>query len=689
MDSPSQSLFRRNGSRRSCEACRKLKTKCDHASPKCGRCAQKNVPCVYDPAPMTRTFRPQSVIKTRGQRKPRNSGSPASPDIHKGGQLELIPSHGQAVVVSTPPLESAGFLGPTSYRSLMSEAISDSDPGVADTDRTTYTIDPRQLDLGLKILDFLADNAVLVRGLVAKVYQLGRTPIIPEVLMLPALDMLWDIFEDYIAQDEPSRLRTVVRVFENSYQQVPGKLAMNVGELCQWISGKNVRWETIGSVIQIAAMGLIHTPERDATHIDPQQRSKDEVLAQMLEVIDQLLPLSNALPAVNQLMVCLKYYQMMIASQRFGDSSRWLYSSLGELSSCIYATGIHRYDIPTGQYPGFIDLWRRRCFAVVYSMDKTIATILGRPPSLTRHYCVLKPPLDIDDDIDTSNYEQSLQMLDSNGWNTDGKRRPSSTVRLRFLLSTIREEILELHLGVNYVDIEGKTSNILQNLHSIWDTCPSHMKYSPDMWNEEMPCQDIIALLSLYLDYLHSIFLLHRFAAQGCQSQKPKELLLVAKTILSTVLVINEHRERSREVRSDFSSIFLPYGLPSAELLAMELLKSSNPLLSGTYPGLPRAEIIRELTLYISCLSWVARPGSGNLGFCKKVKARLTSILDKILDPSYVALGSSSNDGGTSSDVSWAFPDLLDSDFTINSLLHSDDGNNWDPGFDLFCGPVF
>ncbi|OGM41845.1 hypothetical protein ABOM_009633 [Aspergillus bombycis] len=595
-----------------------------------------------------------------------------------------------AVVVSTPPLESAGFLGPTSYRSLMSEGVSDSDPGVADTDRTTYTIDPRQLDLGLKVLDFLVENAQLLRGLVRKVYVLGRSPIIPEVLMFPALDMLWDLFGDYIAQDEPSRLRTVVRVFENSYQQVPAKLAMHAGELSHWISGKKVRWETIGSVIQIAIMGLIHMPERDATRIDPQQRSKDEALAQMLEVIDQLLPLSNALPVVNELMVCLKYYQLMLASQRFGDSSRWLYSSLGVLSSCIYATGIHQYDIPTGRHPGFIDLWQRRCFAVVYSMDKTIATILGRPPSMTRHYCVLKPPLDIDDDVDPPNYERSLQMLDSNGWNTDGKRRPSTIVRLRFLLATVREEILELHLGVNYVDIEGKTSNILQSLQSIWDTCPSHMKYSPEMWNEQMPCQDIVALLSVYLDYLHSIFLLHRFATQECQNEIPKELLLVAKTILSTVLVINEHRERAKEVRSDFSSIFLPYGLPSAELLATELLQSSNPLLSRpTYPGLPRAEIIRELTLYISCLSWVARPGSGNLGFCKKVKAKLTRILDQILDPSYVAPDSSGNHGGSSSDVSWAFPELLDSDFTINSLLHSDDGSNWDPGFDLFCGPVF
>ena len=75
------------------------------------------------------------------------------------------------------------------------------------------------------------------------------------------------------------------------------------------------------------------------------------------------------------------------------------------------------------------------------------------------------------------------------------------------------------------------------------------------MWYEQMPSQDIIALLSIYLDYLHSIFLLHRFATQECQNEKPKELLLVAKTILSTVLVINEHRERAREVRSDFSSI--------------------------------------------------------------------------------------------------------------------------------------
>ncbi|KAB8231180.1 uncharacterized protein BDW43DRAFT_301866 [Aspergillus alliaceus] len=654
MDSLSSDLVRRNGSKRSCEACRKSKTKCDHTLPICGRCARKSILCFYDPAPMTRKFRPMSIIKSRTQRKTRNSGSPGA---------------SWAVVVSTPPLESAGFLGPTSYRSLMTGAVNDGDPGPSDNDRTIYTIDPKQLDLGLRILDFLAANALLLRALVRQVYELGLMPIIPEVLMLPALDILWDVFGNYIVQDESLRLRTVVDIFENSYQPIPITLAMNAGELCSLISGKNVRWEMIGSVITVATVRLIHTPERDVIHIDPQQRRKDKLLTQMLEITDQLLPLSNALPVVNELMVCLKYSQMMLASQRFGDSR------------------IHQYNDHMAQYPGFMNLWRRRCFASVYSTDKTIATTLGRPPSLTRHYCVLKPPLDIDDDIDAPTYEQSLRMIDNNGWNSDGKRRHSTFIRLRFLLSTIREEILELHLGVSSADMERKAHDVLQKLQSLWDSCPSYMKYSPDMWNSQLPALEILVLLYLFVDYLYSMFLLYRLKSQESQKGKPKELLHVAKTILSTVVVINEHRERAREVRSDFSSIFLPFGLPSAELLAMELLQPS--LQGPPHSSLPRAEIIRELTLYTSCLSWIARPGSVNVAFCNKVKARLTRILDQILDPSYAAPGSSNSQSGAGREANWACLELADSDFTIHNLLCSDDGSNWDSGFDLFCGPVF
>lgn len=90
-------------------------------------------------------------------------------------------------------------------------------------------------------------------------------------------------------------------------------------------------------------------------------------------------------------------------------------------------------------------------------MDKNIATALGRPPQMNRYYCVLEPPLDIDDEVTGSELQQQLRMLDQNGWNMDGKRRPASLVRLRFLLATVREEILEHHLGVDKIDLGAKS----------------------------------------------------------------------------------------------------------------------------------------------------------------------------------------------------------------------------------------
>jgi hypothetical protein len=125
--------------------------------------------------------------------------------------------------------------------------------------------------------------------------------------------------------------------------------------------------------------------------------------------------------------------------------------------SCIYASGIHQDKPIIGDCPSFLDQWRRKIFATAYYMDKNIATALGRPPQMNRYYCVLEPPLDIDDEVTGPDLQQQLRMLDRNGWNMDGKRRPASLIRLRFLLATVREEILEHHLGVDKIDIGAKS----------------------------------------------------------------------------------------------------------------------------------------------------------------------------------------------------------------------------------------
>lgn len=133
-----------------------------------------------------------------------------------------------------------------------------------------------------------------------------------------------------------------------------------------------------------------------------------------------------------------------------------------ELTSSMYATGMHQdrsnsnsnnnSNGVTGarESHSFVYQWRRRCFTAVYSMDKAVATILGRPPLIHRHYCVLDAPLDIDDDdLLGPELDNELQKLDPHGWNTDGKRRATSFIRLRFFMAMAREEALELHLGAN------------------------------------------------------------------------------------------------------------------------------------------------------------------------------------------------------------------------------------------------
>ncbi len=57
MSSTPGANLRRNGTLQSCERCRINKIRCDHSTPRCGRCVAKSLDCVYEAAPMTRRFR--------------------------------------------------------------------------------------------------------------------------------------------------------------------------------------------------------------------------------------------------------------------------------------------------------------------------------------------------------------------------------------------------------------------------------------------------------------------------------------------------------------------------------------------------------------------------------------------------------------------------------------------------------
>jgi hypothetical protein len=70
--------------------------------------------------------------------------------------------------------------------------------------------------------------------------------------------------------------------------------------------------------------------------------------------------------------------------------------------------------------------------------------------------------------------------------------------------------------------------------------------------------------------------------------------------------------------------------------LAIELLYRPETFSLATgasgSPRLVRAELIRELTIYVSCLSWMPGRDANSSDFSKEVQQRLTKIIDQIVE---------------------------------------------------------
>ena len=130
--------------------------------------------------------------------------------------------------------------------------------------------------------------------------------------------------------------------------------------------------------------------------------------------------------------------------------------------SHIYALGLHRFQSSENDVPFFISETRKRLFVTSYRWDKTLATLLGRPPRLPYHYCETSLPLDIEDDLilDQDSSEPLLQQLGPDGWNikgvNSGTLRHATLLRLRFMISVLLEQVLELSLGRRTPDFTEK-----------------------------------------------------------------------------------------------------------------------------------------------------------------------------------------------------------------------------------------
>lgn len=135
---------------------------------------------------------------------------------------------------------------------------------------------------------------------------------------------------------------------------------------------------------------------------------------------------------------------------------------LGDLSTMVFALGIHCPE-KNPSVPFFLIEIRRRVMIASYTVDKMLATLLGRPPRIAWQYCDIQSPLDLDyEDIFAASDERCqdklMEKIGPDGWNIEGRLTSGSKAKMFAALGPIREKILALSLSPHPGNIAHKIS---------------------------------------------------------------------------------------------------------------------------------------------------------------------------------------------------------------------------------------
>ncbi|KAL4945160.1 hypothetical protein BDV06DRAFT_47990 [Aspergillus oleicola] len=636
MTEPSPAI-RRNGLLQSCEPCRKSKLKCDHTRPVCGRCSAKNIVqrCFYHPAPMTKQDTPQRPPTKRPRAESaNNSVSPSSAPAS-------APQY--ALGVTERPSTTPGYLGSTSFSAVFSEHRTDIsfEEGICLKEGIFATLDDRhRLESGLEVLKFLYRDPIC-DTLIRRFYAGHIMAAVPSLLMEAIVTSTRKVLDGFDRSRNVERQLQdlALQIFRNSAHPLSTHGLMTVDEYFASFTNKNLRWEAIGIFFATAGIALMSTTDSDPDlmRVAPDPQGKDMLRTQVMEASGICLRFCDGAASINELRAYHQHGDLLLRTQYWGDTSFAAWRRLGNLTATIYAAGLHQETTRSQNCPPFLQQWRRRCFSTAFDADKSISTFVGRPPFINYRYCANSPPLDISDEILIAGGEElddAMSNLDAAGWSTQGNTLRGSMLRLRFLLAVLREQALEVALETfDDSDLLPKYNKVIETAHTLWENCPVNLRHDRNDKSDDDSGNSSLnfARRHIYLGYLFSLFLVQRTLVKRTNTGH-QTLFQTSREILAIILEMTGERHPGLDVSRHHSWIALYYGLPAASILAFELLRQNQE--AGPHPILPpRPELIRNLSVFVSCLSWVAAPGQGNYRTCKVVEKKLSDILDQILDP--------------------------------------------------------
>jgi hypothetical protein len=358
-------MLRRNGTRSSCEPCRKAKVKCDHHSPFCKRCEARGIStsCVYHPAPLTRSPAPEArrthklstqqyqtgfgVLDLTGDKLSEPAllstqasfttplAPPAKMQIYTYAASNAIhprppsPFGGSNVELnaqSAPEAAGSSYYGSTSYYSVfdrvdhMPTATTDSRPSGPDGNTLSASMrddDPgvsRSLQLGSWILQNL-QYVSIIQSLVDMYFRTSQVSPTATLIPLKAVETL-----QHLAGGDMHALAQKTTRNTQKPLQVPPE--MHASTFSTLFTGDNLRWEFLGLVFAWAGLSLsMSLLSEKGSATTPDGISKTSFAQLLTACSDACITLCRQNAHTNDILSWCLYENLILLTFQHGEAS--------------------------------------------------------------------------------------------------------------------------------------------------------------------------------------------------------------------------------------------------------------------------------------------------------------------------------------------------------------------------------
>ncbi|KAJ5383022.1 transcriptional regulator family: Fungal Specific TF [Penicillium concentricum] len=458
------------------------------------------------------------------------------------------------------------------------------------------------------------------------------------------------------------------RLFENSSRAVDIHRLMTLQGFIDQYTGPNLRWETMGVILTL--VGIAATEFRAPYSLYRTEQERQTLRMNLIQFGNKCAIFCEALDVLNDVHILFLYQTFQVQSVFYGDQSLKTWRRLNDAACALLAAGLHESIQEARDMPFFLVEVRKRIFSRLYSIDISLATFLGRPPRMSKKFCCINLPLDIDEkcySMSGPTLDRELERLDQAGWNSQGHIRASAVMRWSTITAMIREETLELLLGGNISNMQRRIIDLHHEINEAWENLPSFLRVSyHELWDSQRPRTEMECLHMVRILYLQSAFLIEWAAwRHGIQQSS------LFRSALDLICSVNDALIR-RDQLPNLGFISLAWrvascALPAAGALALYLLQPSSRCRYKDLDPPSRRRVIENLSVLIAHMDILHSPNDGNFKLFSQAKRSLQSVVDMLLQPmNPIAMEASSTHLNTElPSADWMVPDYcgFDGDF--------------------------